>query len=231
MHWIFRQKDAWLDKPFFRLEEIKVDPYTFGSDVPYALPLYVGYVIDTALDEKWYVGAELPEDAEAFRNLWRYRGEIESNGHYGFAGNTGGDVAAWRRASILCDKLGLIGYRDILDDFVAFDPEYSEYMQDILADEPDREMELMEPYWEFGDRFSALERSGIDLTAYLREWLKDRPWIIVEANAPDLFRDPDIVVPPHPLAERRKEAHRKLHAAELEASRRLLGEHLKRNRD
>ncbi|MEM7666755.1 MAG: hypothetical protein AAF250_12940 [Pseudomonadota bacterium] len=221
----FKKKRPALDIPLYPIERIEVSRSTFAGE-GYELPLYIGDFVRIALEEEWYLGAELPENAEAFLNLWTYHGEIQSNGHASFAGNTGGDVEAWRRASKLLGDLGQDEFRNNLDAFIKFEIANGDALNSL--DEPPEGWER--PYYAFDDRFYELDQSGPSLTAVLRDWLRSRPWILEVQCDPRLYSDRGSVIQAHPLKEARRDKFMASVRPDLESSTRLFFERFLKRR-
>lgn len=226
MHWIFKNQRPALDIPVFPIERIAVASSVYQSATDYDLPLYVGDFIAIALDDEWYLASELPEDAQAFRNLWNYHGEVEGNGHAYLGCNMGSDFDAWHRASGLLDALGLTGHRHNLDAFIAFEIEHGA----MLDAEDDLPEGWQEPYYRFDDCYTALERSGPGMNAVLRDWLKAQPWVVEEPILPNLYQDRSALIPPHPLAAERREHWRAMARPDVEAGLNLLAETLRKRK-
>ena len=219
MHWIFKPRDKLASAPLVRIERIEVDPAIVDSEFDYALPHYVGDVISLALEDHWYLGTELPEGAWAFGDAWKYDGEIVSNGHSVLGGNWGGDEAAWGRAAGFFEELGLIAISANLREFIEFEREYAEILADHPGDEYDFEIHS-KPYARFDDVYYA-EAKKADINACFRNWLLSREWIDVVEGAADLYRDRGVVIPPHPLAQRRREQYRAAVGPDLDSARKL----------
>lgn len=104
-----------------QIEAFVVSPAEANGSEHQSLCLWVGYYVDYALGESQggYKAEELPAFAQHFYDLWRYHGECKNGGHAQYEGNIP-DPTAWARASQLLGHLGLLQYRQLLDDFIAF---------------------------------------------------------------------------------------------------------------
>lgn len=219
MHWIFRNRDRLLEAPLVRIERIEVSRDTAGSDIDWALPHYVGDVISLALNDHLYLGSELPEGAWAFSDAWEYHGEIQSNGHSTLGGNMGDDEDAWGRAADFFDNLGLAVVAANLREFIEFERDYAEFLADYPRDGYDFEIHS-KPYARFDGVYYAEARKA-DVEARFRDWLLSRDWIAVVTDPADVYRDRDLVIPPHPLAEKRRAQYLAAVRPDLESARRL----------
>lgn len=197
------------------IEAFVVSPAEANGSEHQSLCLWVGYYVDYALGESQggYKAEELPAFAQHFYDLWRYHGECKNGGHAQYEGNIP-DPTAWARASQLLGHLGLLPYRQLLDDFIAFATLNEDMIRELI--ESGQEMEATRCFDPFDDRFDNLERESGPLHLHLHKWLLQQPWLTVDpAHSPLTYNRLTSHIAPHPEQAERYAANIRQRTADM----------------